>query len=165
MEFDSDCTIRDDLKPGDIGYLIHLQAEHYHKEFGYDLEFEALIARLLSDFVMRNDPKERLWIVEYKNRIVGSIGIFGENETTARLRLLFLHPDIRGKGLGKKLVKLATDYAEDAGYSSVVLMTEDILEAAGKIYKDQGYHLIKSEEKVMWGVRCLLQTYEKKLHR
>jgi N-acetylglutamate synthase-like GNAT family acetyltransferase len=163
MEFDSDCTIRDDLKPGDIGYLIHLQAEHYHKEFGYDLEFEALIARLFSDFVMRNDTKEKLWVVEKNERIVGCVALFEENETTARLRLLFLHPEARGNGMGKKLVKLATDYAEDAGYSSVVLMTEDILEAAGKIYRDLGYKIVKSEEKTMWNVRCQLQTYEKKL--
>ena len=163
MANDSEITIRDQLNPGDIGYLVHIQSKYYFLEFGYDLEFEAYICKLFSDFVYRDDEGERMWIVEKEGTIVGSIGLFRDHDHVARLRLLFLHPDVRGRGLGRKLVDLAVEFAKKAGYSTVVLMTEDILKAAGRIYMDAGFEVAKSEDIIMWGVKCKLQTYEKKL--
>jgi GNAT superfamily N-acetyltransferase len=163
MHLPEGTRIRDHLVPGDMGLLIHLQSRYYFEEFGYGTEFEAYISKLFSDYIYRKDERERLWVVESEDVIVGSVGLFRENEKTARLRLLFLHPDVRGKGIGDQLVKLAEDFARKAGYDSLVLMTEDILKADGKIYIDSGFRLTGSKRTNMWGIDCKLQTYEKKI--
>ena len=155
--------ITDSILPGDIGELISLQSRYYFEEFGYGLEFEAYISRLFSEFVYRHDLSEALWKATKDGRIVGSVALFREDETTARLRLLFVHPEERGKGLGKALVDLAVEFAGKHRYSSIVLMTEDILTSAGKIYEKTGFEIIETERTNMWGVDCELQTYRKVL--
>lgn len=156
-------TITDDILPGDIGELIAIQSRSYFGEYGYGLEFEAYISKLFSDFIYRNDGDESLWKVLKEGRIIGSVALFREERDQARMRLLFIQPEERGKGLGTTLVNLAVDFARDHGYSSIVLMTEDILTSAGRIYERAGFKVVEAEMTNIWGVECQVQTYRKYL--
>lgn len=151
------------LEPGDIGQLIHIQSKYYFQEFGYGIEFEAYISKLFSVYIDRNNEREDLWILQKDGKNIGSVGIFQEDEETARLRLLFVHPEFRGHGLGAKMVDLALKFAREKDYSSVVLMTEDILYDAAKIYEKTGFEVVESATTNMWGIDCQLQTLRKVL--
>lgn len=155
--------MRNILEPGDIGQLIHLQSKYYFQEFGYGIEFEAYISKLFSEYIDRNNEREELWMLQKDGENIGSIGIFQEDEETARLRLLFVHPGFRGLGLGTKMVDLAIKFARKKEYSSIVLMTEDILFDAAKIYDKMGFEVVESGTTKMWGIDCQLQTLRKVL--
>src|SRR5579864_4515503 len=101
-------TIRHDLRPGDLGRVTLLHGVLYAEEYGFDHTFEAYVAETLGAFG-RAAPRDgdRLWLAERDGHIVGSIGIVGRDEGAAQLRWLLIHPDARGRGLGRRLLREA----------------------------------------------------------
>ena len=157
-------TIRSDIRPGDIGSLIKLHALLYYDEFGYDTEFEAYVAKTFFDFFTADMSGQRLWIVEQEGEIAGCIGIAKKSEGKAQLRWLLLHPKVRGRGFAKKLIQEAIDFAKGYGYTSIFLLTEDVLTDAAGLYDLFGFTVTEqSEEKLKWGRRMRYQRYERKL--
>ena len=52
-------------RPGDMGWIIEGQARLYAEEYGWNAEFEALVAEVCARFLRRFDPdREHCWIAE-----------------------------------------------------------------------------------------------------
>lgn len=145
-------------QPGDLGWVVQAHGELYAAEYGWGLEYEALVAQIVADF----DPEhEAAWIAEQDGERIGSVFcVRGPDETTAKLRLLLLHPSGRGQGLGGRLVDTCLDYARQAGYKRMVLWTNDPLVAARHIYLARGFKLTSEEPHNLFGEGLLSQTYE-----
>ena len=113
---------------------------------------------------MRNDPvNERAWIAESRGVILGSVYLMKEDAETARLRLLYVEPQSRGTGLGKKLVSECTAFARGTGYKRIVLWTQSSLTAARKLYVGEGYELTKQELHHSFGKDLVGETWELQL--
>ena len=101
-------TIRTDLQPGDIGYVVFLHGVLYAAENQLDHTFEGYVAAGLGEFARTFDAQnDRLWIAEIEKQIVGTIAIVGprsEPANAAQLRWFLVHPRARGGGLGTRLV-------------------------------------------------------------
>ena len=85
--------IRNDLRPGDIGAIIQLHGILYAQEYGFDHTFEPYVAAPLAEFVKHQTDRERIWIVEKDQQVLGSVAIVQYAQTQAQLRWLILHPE------------------------------------------------------------------------
>ncbi|MGW2932885.1 GNAT family N-acetyltransferase [Streptomyces sp. NPDC001156] len=139
-----DVVLRDPA-PGDLGWIVQRNAALYAAEYGWNADYEGLVARIVADFAEDHDPHlERVWIAETGGgRPVGCVMcVRDEAPATARLRLLLVEPDARGLGIGDRLVEACVDFARGVGYRELVLWTNDVLAAARRIYLRHGFVLV-----------------------
>jgi DNA-binding MarR family transcriptional regulator/GNAT superfamily N-acetyltransferase len=141
-----------DHRVGDMGWIIHRQARLYAEEFGWNEEFEVLVAEIAAKFIRNFDPqKERCWVAELDGEIVGAVFLVKDSDDVARLRLLHVDAKARGQGLGRRLVEECIRFARAKGYKTLTLWTNDILTSARKIYEAEGFKLIKEEKHHSFG--------------
>src|SRR3954447_21693071 len=151
-------------EPGDMGWVTSANATIYAKEYGWDLTYEALVARITADFIENFDAKrERCWIAELDGERVGSVFVVRKTDEIAKLRLFILDPKARGRGLGRRLVEEGLRFAKTAGYSSMTLWTQTILTAARGIYERAGFKLVAQEPHHSFGADLVGETWERDL--
>ncbi|GAA1284422.1 GNAT family N-acetyltransferase [Pseudonocardia aurantiaca] len=148
-------------RPGDLGWVVTAHGELYAREFGWDTSFEALVARIVADFAAKQDPaREQAWIAELDGKRVGCVFcVQGDELDAASLRILLVHPDARGHGLGTRLVDTCTAFAREAGYERLRLWTNDVLAAARRIYLAAGFRLVAEAPHHSFGVDLVGQDY------
>ncbi|HET6857707.1 MAG TPA: helix-turn-helix domain-containing GNAT family N-acetyltransferase [Streptomyces sp.] len=153
-------VLRDPV-PGDLGWIVQRHGALYAAEFGWNTDFEGLVARIVADFAQDHDPYlERVWIAELDGRPVGSVMCVRDDAPgTARLRLLFVDPAARGRGLGERLVKTVVEFAYEVGYREVVLWTNDVLVAARTIYQRAGFTLVAEKPHRSYGADLVGQDW------
>ena len=133
-----------DPRPGDMGWIVHRQAVLYAEEYGWNAEYEALVAEIVARYVRELDPaRERCWIAEKDDAVVGSVFVVRQDDTTAKLRLLYVDPCARGLGIGARLVDECLRFARRVGYRRMVLWTNSVLTGARRIYDRAGFCLVE----------------------
>jgi DNA-binding MarR family transcriptional regulator/GNAT superfamily N-acetyltransferase len=148
-------------RPGDMGWIVHRHGALYAQEYGWDETFEALVAEIAATFIKDFDPKrERCWIAEKDGEIVGSVLLVAQSNETAKLRLLYVEPKARGLGIGRRFVDESIRFARAAGYSRIVLWTNDVLHAARNIYAAAGFELVKAEPHRSFGQDLVGEEWE-----
>jgi len=151
-------------RPGDMGWVVHRQAVLYAREYGWDETFEALVAEIAAKFITDFDPKrERCWIAERDGEILGAVFVVAASDEEAKLRLLYVEPEARGLGIGRRLVEECVRFARDTGYRRLVLWTNDVLVAARRIYQYAGFRLVRSEAHHSFGKDLVGEFWELEL--
>jgi len=151
-------------RPGDIGWVVQRHGELYAREYGWNEEFEALVADIAARFIRDLDPsRERCWIAERDGVRLGCIFLVAQNKTTAKLRLLLVEPDARGLGLGARLIEECLRFAREAGYRRIVLWTQSNLDAARHLYQRFGFLKTGEEAHRSFGHDLVAETWARKL--
>lgn len=151
-------------RPGDIGWVVQRHGELYWREYGWNEEFEALVADIAARFVRELDPeRERCWIAERDGVRLGCIFLVAQSRTTAKLRLLLVEPEARGLGLGARLIDECVRFAREAGYRRVALWTQSNLDAARHLYTKAGFAKTGEEAHRSFGHDLVAETWSLKL--
>jgi GNAT superfamily N-acetyltransferase len=149
------------LLPGDMGWVVQQHGEIYAREFGWNSEFEAMVAEIAARLLRRFDPQwDKAWIAELNGERVGSVFVVRKSKNIAQLRMLILTPDARGLGLGARLTDECLAFARGKGYRKMVLWTNANLTAARDIYARRGFTLVKSEPYQGYGCELVGETWE-----
>ena len=153
-------SIRPLGQPGDLGWVVLAHGEIYAAEFGWDVTFEELVAKIVGDYAdHHDDATEAAWIAELDGERVGCVFCVAQDECTAKLRILLVDPKARGHRLGTRLVQRCVDFARDAGYQRMTLWTNDTLVSARRIYQAAGFELVDEENHHSFGQDLVGQNW------
>jgi GNAT superfamily N-acetyltransferase len=152
--------IQCELRPGDLGEIVQLHGVVYSQEQGWDVTFEAYVAGPLAEFVQRCCPRERIWIAKVGGCISGCVAVVAGSNDRAQLRWFLVHPNVRGRGLGQRLLREAVSFARDIGYREMFLWTERSLRAAAHLYQGMGFRLTESRAGHLWGKEVVEEKFE-----
>ena len=153
-------TIRP-LPHGDAGWIISRHGAVIAREFGWDTRFEAMCARILADFIDQFQPGyEQSFVAVCGKEILGSIFLVRASDTVAKLRLLYVEPAARGKGLARKLMGEAFAFARAAGYRHITLFTTSSNAAARRMYTSLGLACVHQEPMDFSGKALTGETWE-----
>jgi DNA-binding MarR family transcriptional regulator/GNAT superfamily N-acetyltransferase len=155
--------------PGDIGWVVSRHGALYAQEYGWNAEFEALVAHIAAHFLEQFDPaREACWIADRAGQPLGSIFLVQARDEhtnepepgTAQLRLLLVEPSARGLGIGARLVAECTRFARQAGYRRIRLWTQSNLTSARAIYAKEGYKRVATEPHHSFGADLVGENWE-----
>ena len=152
-------TLRDP-RPGDIGWVVQQHGEIYAREYGWNSQFEALVADIAGKYLKNFRPDcEKCWVAELDGARVGAVFVVRKSATVAQLRMLILAPEARGLGLGGRLTDECIAFARSKGYKKMLLWTNSGLVAARAIYARRGFKLIKTEPYHGFGYDLVGETW------
>ena len=150
-----------DLRPGDLGWIVHRHGVLYPQEYGWDETFEGLVAEIAGAFVKTSTPKrERCWMAERDGEGVGSVFLVRASDKVAKLRLLFVEPAARGLGIGGRLVDECIRFARAKATGSSRSGPTTSSSSARQDLPGAGFRLVKEERHHSFGKDLVGQNWD-----
>ena len=78
-------------------------------------------------------------IEDRQGHLLGTYGLYPLDEETCELRKMYFVPQIRGKGLGRRILERAVDHARRLNFKAIVLETNSALKEAIHLYTRFGF--------------------------
>lgn len=150
---------------GMIGDIAAMHARTHGPIVGMGATFESVVSASMAEFMPRiGNPLNNSWSVLDGSEVIGSISIDGEHlgNNTAHLRWFILSKRLRGKGLGKSLLKCALEHCDRHAFDEIHLWTLKGLEAARALYETNGFDLAEEYVGDQWGKAVTEQKFIRK---
>ena len=111
----------------------------YRKDLGLDLSFQDFQDEL-EELPGEYSPAEgAILLARDEDKTVGCVALRKIDETTCEMKRLYVKPEYRGEGLGRKLSKSIIEKARDKGYEKMKLDTLTTLKEANELYRSLGF--------------------------
>ncbi|MDI6025498.1 helix-turn-helix domain-containing GNAT family N-acetyltransferase [Corticibacterium sp. UT-5YL-CI-8] len=149
-------------RPGLVARVTEMHTLYYAREARFGQRFESVVAGGLATFCDHLDrPSNEIWAALMQGRIVGSIAIDGEDlePGISHLRWFIVDDEMRGTGLGRRLLKTALDFSDRQGFAETHLWTFAGLHAARHLYGEHGFMLAEERLGSQWGKEVLEQRF------
>jgi len=153
-------------RPGVIGRAVEMHARTYARLVGFGRFFESKVAAELAEFAGRLDrPCNGLWFALREGIAVGTVAIDGEDMApgTAHLRWFIVDEDLRGGGIGRRLLADAVGFCDRHGFAKTQLWTFRGLDAARRLYEACGFVLAEERPGRQWGEEVVEQRFVRTL--
>jgi GNAT superfamily N-acetyltransferase len=72
-------------------------------------------------------------------KLLGTVGLYPVDEVTCKLRKMYLIPEARGRGLGRRMLERAIGHARRLGFKTLVLETVSVMKEAIRLYTASGF--------------------------
>lgn len=152
--------------PGTLGRVLEIMMAQYTASHGVGPQFEARMAAAMADFLRKFDASRDLFLVPRAGpRIVGSLAVESDRDARnwAQLRWFVLSPELRGRGLGRRMLDEALEFSRRAGFAGVYLETMAGLDAAAHLYRAAGFQLVGEASGEKWGAGIIEHHFELRL--
>ncbi len=160
---DENLVIRN-FTENDLDYIIKRHGEIYENEYKFDETFVDYVREPLYEFYENFDKKyENIWIAEYEGSTAGFIALVRVDEDTAQLRWFLMEKELRGKGIGNKLMNTLIKFAKDKDYKNIYLWTVGFLDTARHLYEKFGFELIETKNSNIWGKKLTEEKWNLKV--
>lgn len=126
------------ISPADFATGKRLFLE-YAQSLDFNLCFQNFEQELADIQVQYGAPNGCLLLVKNGEEAVGCAGVRRWKDDIAELKRMYLQPQTRGLGLGKKLLEAALENARQLGYRSIRLDTLPTMETAIALYRAFGF--------------------------
>jgi GNAT superfamily N-acetyltransferase len=162
MSATTELRIRDRLRDGDAEGIVELHRAVYKPEYGLNDVFVDQVAEGLHAARAAGWPERggAVRLADVGDRLSGCVALTDEGEGIGRIRWVVLMPELRGAGLGRRLIAELVDEARDAGWHTLQLVTFSRLRAAARIYRDLGFQVVSERQRGDWGPPISYQHYE-----
>ncbi len=87
------------------------------------------------------------FVAEWNGEVIGGAGIGklpGEPDEYCELQKMYILPQARGKGVGRRLMEACLDFARKSGYKKCYLETFSYMRNARKLYEKNGFKYINT---------------------
>ncbi len=152
--------------PGVVGKATELHATYYYENWGFDFTFETQVAIELAGFIseFRQDTDVFL-VAKVAGQFAGCIAIDGRQADAegSRLRWFIVAPRFQGSGIGRKLLRQAIKFCNNAGHRRIYLWTFEGLDMARSLYEQEGFVLCEEHHVDQWGKNLTEQMFELRL--
>jgi ribosomal protein S18 acetylase RimI-like enzyme len=111
----------------------------YASSLGFDLDFQnfkAELDNLPGDYA---GPLGCIILAEINKIPAGCVALRKLEDDTCEMKRMFVKPEFRGKGIGKKLIQAIIEQAQEIGYKKIRLDTISTMTIAINIYESVGF--------------------------
>lgn len=148
------------FRTGDMGLIAARQSMLYAQSHGWGRGLEITEGEATTNFLRNFKPgREQCWIAEIDGLLAGSVFLTDEGDGTARLRLLYVEPFARRRGVGETLVETCIGFARETGYARLTLWTHTVLESARRIYARHGFTCVETATHTSFGMPVEGETW------
>lgn len=134
-----------EITPADdaaIAQIIRDNLKERHLDIPGTVYFDSILDHL-SDFYL-TAPQSYYCILTEDDIVIGGVGlsVFDGIPECVELQKLYLVNSVKGRGLGKELIRYIEDKAREMGFKNMYLETHTNLDIAINIYERVGFELI-----------------------
>jgi len=138
---------------------------------GHAEGFRELVSDTLAEFGFTADPEldpdladaaavyEAVWVAVRADRIVGSVALRRLGPAEVELKRMYLRRELRGQGLGRRLLETALSWSREHGIRAIRLDTTERMEAARRLYEAYGFVRVpgraprQGQERILYELR------------
>ncbi len=93
----------------------------------------------LKKFTTIRPPKGIIYLLESDGDVIGMGALCPVDERVGEIKRMYIRPEHRGKGIGRKLLTKLMEKAKAFGYSTLRLESQDFMTVAHQLYRSMGF--------------------------